>query len=77
LAGRADVLLDEQEPARDGLGGQQRQVVLAEDAGAHEAQQEPELARRQPAVREGHRRLGETAPGRHHLVEEIGSRACP
>ena len=37
---RPDVLLDEQQPAGRRLGREQREVVLAEDARAHEAEQE-------------------------------------
>src|SRR5258706_8343733 len=69
--GLADVLLDEQEPARRRLGREQRQIVLAENLRAHESQQEAELARRDPAVGEGHRRLREAATARHHLVEQL------
>ena len=53
------------------LGGEQGEVVLAEDLRAHEAEQEAELAGRHPAVGEGHRRLGEAAAGRHDLVEQL------
>ena len=66
-----DVLLDEQEPAGRRLGGQQREVVLAEHALAHEPEQEAELAGRDPAVGEGHRRLGQAAADGHDLVEQV------
>ena len=59
-----------------GLGGQQREVVLAEDALAHEPEQEAELAGRDPAVGERHRRPGEPAAGRHDLVEQLVPPAC-
>ena len=68
----ADVLLDEQEPPRGGLGGQQREVVLAEDPGAHEPEQEAELARRHPPVGQRHGGLGQAATGRDDLVEQVG-----
>ena len=67
----ADVLLDEEEAARRRLGRQQGEVVLAEDLRAHEAEQEAELAGRDPAIGEGHRRLAEAAARRHDLVEEL------
>ena len=67
----ADVLLDEQQPAGGGLGGQQRDVVLAEHPLAHEPQQEAELAGRDPAVRERDRRLRQAPAGRHDLVEQV------
>ena len=51
--------------------GQQREVVLAQDARAHEPEQEPELAGRHPAVGERHRRLGQAAAGRDDLVEQV------
>ena len=69
---RANVLLDEQEPAGRRLHGQQGQVVLAEDPRAHEAEQEAELAVRHPAIGERHRRLGQAATRRDHLVEQVG-----
>ncbi len=47
------------------------QVVLAEDALAHEPQDQPDLARGDPAVRERHRRLAEAAARREDLVEEV------
>ena len=68
---RADVLLDEQEPAGRGLHRQQRQVVLAEHARAHEPEQEPELAVGHPAIGQRHRRLGQPAARRDHLVEQV------
>ena len=58
---RADVLLDEEQATGRRLGRQQREVVLAEDARAHEPEQEAELAGGHPAVGEGHRRLGQAA----------------
>ena len=67
----ADVLLDEQQPARRGFRGQEGQVVLAQDAAAHEPEQEPELAGGDPAIGERHGRLGEAAAGRHDLVEQV------
>ena len=54
-----------------GLGGQQREVVLAQDAAAHEPEQEPELAGRDPAIGQRHGRLGEAAAGRDDLVEQV------
>ena len=54
-----------------GLGREQREVVLAEHARAHEPEQEAELAGRDPAIGERHRRLGEAAAGRHDLVEQV------
>ena len=53
------------------LGGQQGQVVLAEDPGAHEAEHEADLAGRDPAVGDRHGGLAEAAAGRHDLVEEL------
>ena len=69
---RADVLLDEQQLAGRRLGRQQREVVLAQDAGPHETEQEPELAGRHPAIGQRHRGLGESAAGRDDLVEQVG-----
>ena len=64
--GLADVLLDEQQPPGRGLGGEQREVVLAEDPLAHEPEQQRQLARGDPAVRHRHRGLGDAAPRRQH-----------
>ncbi len=69
--GLADVLLDEEELPGLGFRGQEGEVVLAQDALAHEAQEEPELAGRDPAVRQGQRGLPEPGSRRHDLVEEL------
>ena len=53
------------------LGREQREVVLAQDARAHEPEQVAELARGHPAVGERHRRLGQAAAGRDDLVEQV------
>src|SRR3974390_1322650 len=50
---RPNVLLDEEQPAGRGFGRDQREVVLAEHALAHEPEQDAELGGREPAV--GHR----------------------
>ncbi len=72
-AGRGpDVLLDEEQLAGCRLGRQQGEVVLAQHAGPHETEQEPELAGRHPAVGERHRRLGQATAGRDDLVEQVG-----
>ena len=49
----ADVLLDEEQTARPRLRGQQRHVVLAQDARAQEAEHEADLARDDDPVRQG------------------------
>ncbi len=69
--GVADVLLDEQQTAGRGLRREESEVVLAEHPLAHEAEQEPQLARRDPAVGERHGRLRDTAALGQHLVQEL------
>src|SRR3972149_454078 len=69
--GGPDVLLDEEEPAVLGLGREEGEVVLAEDPGAHEPEEESDLAGRHPAIRDDHRRRGDATPGPADLVEEI------
>ncbi len=60
-----------QEAAVLGLGGEERDVVLAEDAGAHEPEEVAELLAGDPAVREGHGRSGQAAALGDDLVEEL------
>ncbi len=69
--GRPDVLLDEQEAARRRLHRQRGEVVLAEDGGAHESEEEADLATRHPAIGEGHRRLGQPTADGDHLIEQV------
>ncbi len=70
-SGDPDVLLDEEQPSGRRLGRQERQVVLAEDLLAHESQQESQLAGRDVAVCDRHRRLAQASAGGHDLVEQL------
>ena len=67
----ADVLLDEQQSTVLGLGREHRDVVLAEDARAHEPEQVAELLAGDPAVREGHRGACQAAALGDDLVEQL------
>jgi len=71
LGRQADVLLDEQEAPRCRFRGQQREVVLAEHALAHEPEQDAELAGRDPSIGERHRGDREAAADRHDLIEQV------
>ena len=71
LRGLADVLLDEQEPAGRALGREERKVVLAQHALAHEPEHQADLAGRDEPVGERDRGLSEAAARRDDLVEQV------
>ena len=67
--GLADILLDEQEPARRRFGGQEGQVVLAQDALAEEAEQVADLASGEVPVRDRQHGFRQATADRHDLVQ--------